>query len=174
MGYQGGRGRQPGGRHLQLAFGHHPQHPERGPDKLAERRSPRLDGGAGVPDRGGHKPLSPDVVKLAFAALLVVLAYPTARGRPPFAETSFKMPTVLVLVAGDGIGTLSGLVGVGGGVLMVPLMVLGLGMRTKAAVSTSLVVALAIGTVGTAGYLTTGFGRLSELLPLIVGSVIGA
>ena len=47
-------------------------------------------------------------------------------------------------------------------------------MRTKAAVSTSLVVALAIGTVGTAGYLTTGFGRLSELLPLIVGSVIGA
>ena len=34
---------------------------------------------------------SPDVVvKLAFAALLIVLAYPTARGRPPFAETSFR------------------------------------------------------------------------------------
>ena len=118
---------------------------------------------------------SPDVViKLTFAALLLVLAYPTARGRPPFAETSFKMPTVLVLVAGVGIGTLSGLVGVGGGVLMVPLMVLGLGMRTKAAVSTSLVVALATGVVGAAGYLTTGFGRLFELLPLIVGSVVGA
>jgi uncharacterized membrane protein YfcA len=84
------------------------------------------------------------------------------------------MPTVLVLVAGVGIGTLSGLVGIGGGVLMVPLMILGLGMRTKTAVSTSLVVALATGIVGAAGYLTTGFGRLSELLPLIVGSMVGA
>ena len=52
------------------------------------------------------------VVKLAFATLLVVLTYPTARGRPPFAKPSFKVPTVLVLVAGVGIGTL---VGVGGG-----------------------------------------------------------
>ena len=55
---------------------------------------------------------SADVVKLAFATLLVVLTYPTARGRPPFAKPSFKVPTVLVLVAGVGIGTL---VGVGGG-----------------------------------------------------------
>ena len=31
------------------------------------------------------------VVKLAFATLLVVLTYPTARGRPPFAKTSFKV-----------------------------------------------------------------------------------
>ncbi len=35
---------------------------------------------------------SADVVaKLAFATLLVVLTYPTARGRPPFAKTSFKV-----------------------------------------------------------------------------------
>jgi len=47
-------------------------------------------------------------------------------------------------------------------------------MRIKVAVSTSLVVALATGIVGAAGYFTTGFDRLSELLPLIVGSVVGA
>jgi uncharacterized membrane protein YfcA len=118
---------------------------------------------------------SPDVVvKLAFAALLIVLAYPMARGRPDFDETSFKIPTALVLVAGAGIGALSGLVGVGGGVLMVPLMVLGLGVRTKVAVSTSLAVVLATGILASAGYLATGFGRLSELPPLIVGSMVGA
>ncbi|MDQ3832596.1 MAG: sulfite exporter TauE/SafE family protein [Actinomycetota bacterium] len=92
---------------------------------------------------------SADVVaKLAFATLLVVLTYPMVRGRPPFAKTSFKVPTVLVLVAGVGIGTLSGLVGIGGGVLMIPLMVLGLGTRTKTAVSTTLIAALATGVVG--------------------------
>jgi uncharacterized protein len=118
---------------------------------------------------------SPDVVvKVAFATLLIVLAYPMVRGRPDFDETSFKIPIVLVLVAGAGIGALSGLVGVGGGVLMVPLMVLGLGMQTKTAVSTSLAVVLATGIVASAGYLTTGFGRLSDLPPLIVGSMIGA
>jgi uncharacterized protein len=57
---------------------------------------------------------------------------------------------------------------------MVPLMVLGLGMRTKTAVSTILIVALATGVVGGAGCVMTGFGRLAELLPLIVGSVVGA
>jgi uncharacterized membrane protein YfcA len=71
------------------------------------------------------------------------------------------VPTVLVLVAGVG-------------VLMLPLMVLGLGIRTKAAVSTSPIVALATGVVGGAGYVMARFGRLAELLPLIVGSVVGA
>ena len=53
-------------------------------------------------------------------------------------------------------------------------MVLGLGMQTKTAVSTSLAVVLATGIVASAGYLTTGFGRFSDLPPLIVGSMIGA
>ncbi len=57
---------------------------------------------------------------------------------------------------------------------MVPLMVLGLGMRTKVAVSTSLVVVLATGIVGAAGYLATGFGRLVDLPVLIVGAMVGA
>ena len=57
---------------------------------------------------------------------------------------------------------------------MVPLMVLGLGMRTKTAVSTTLIIALATGVVGAAGCVMTGFGRLAELLPLIVGSVVEA
>jgi uncharacterized protein len=65
----------------------------------------------------------------------------------------------LVLVAGVFIGTLSGLVGVGGGVLLVPLMVLGLGMETKRVVSTSLAVVLRTAIVGAAGYIATGFQR---------------
>ena len=74
-------------------------------------------------------------------------------------------------------GILSGLVGVSGGVVMVPLMVLGMGIATKRAVSTSLAVILFTGIVGAAGYIATGFRGTEDLLslpPLIVGSMIGA
>ena len=67
--------------------------------------------------------------------------------------------------------------GVGGGVVMVPLMVLGMGLTTKRAVSTSLAVIMFTGIVGAAGYIATGFRDTQQLLslpPLILGSVIGA
>jgi uncharacterized membrane protein YfcA len=118
--------------------------------------------------------VSPDrVVEVTFAVLLLALAYPTARGRSDVPAEN-KIPTALVLVAGVAIGTLSGLVGVGGGVLMVPLMMVGLGLRPKVAIPTSLAVTFFTGIVGAAGYIATGFDRLFSLPPLIVGSILGA
>jgi uncharacterized membrane protein YfcA len=114
------------------------------------------------------------VVQVSFAAILLALAYPTARGRPGFGPGSKKIPIPLVLIAGLFIGTLSGLVGVGGGVVLVPLMMLGMGLETKRAVSTSLAVVMFAGIVGSIGYIATGFSDLLSLPPLIVGSIIGA
>lgn len=114
------------------------------------------------------------VVELVFATLLIALAYPTAKGRGDLDGTRRRLHPALVLVAGVGIGALSGLVGVGGGVLMVPLMVIGLGLRTKVAIATSLAVVLFVGIVGAAGYFATGFDRFAELLPLVVGCIVGA
>ena len=119
--------------------------------------------------------ISPDaVVELAFAALLLALAYPTAKGRSESTGEGKRIPVALVLAAGVGIGALSGLVGVGGGVLMVPLMVLGMGLTTKTAVSTSLAVVLSAGAVGAPGYILVGAVDLTELPPLIVGAIVGA
>lgn len=122
--------------------------------------------------------ISPDViVKVVFAVLLVALAYPTYRGRGNLEGERKKIPIAFVLLAGVFIGALSGLVGVGGGVMMVPLMVLGIGLSTKRAVSTSLAVVMATGVVGAAGYIVTGFRDPHQLLalpPLIAGSMIGA
>ena len=121
--------------------------------------------------------VSPEtVVELAFATLLIALAYPTAKGRGNL-EAGKRIALPLVLLAGIFIGTLSGLVGVGGGVMMVPLMVLGMGLGTKGAVSTSLAVVMATGVIGAAGYIATGFRDPEQLLslpPLIVGSMVGA
>lgn len=122
--------------------------------------------------------VSPEVVvKVAFAALLIALAYPTARGRGEYDPDRNDIPLPLVFLAGIFIGALSGLVGVGGGVMMVPLMVLGMGLTTKGAVSTSLAVVMFTGVIGAAGYVATGFRDPQDLLslpPLIVGSIIGA
>ena len=121
--------------------------------------------------------ISPErVVEVAFALLLLALAYPTARGRREGAldAAGKRISTPLALTAGVGIGAISGLVGVGGGVMLVPLMVLGFGVRTKTAVSTSLAVVLFTALVGATGYILTGFGELLSLPPLIVGAIAGA
>jgi uncharacterized membrane protein YfcA len=53
-------------------------------------------------------------------------------------------------------------------------MVLGFGLRVKTAMATSLAIAIFVGVVGSAGYIATGFDRLSSLPPLIAGAVFGA
>jgi uncharacterized membrane protein YfcA len=85
------------------------------------------------------------------------------------------MPLPLVLLAGVGIGILAGLLGVGGGALLVPLMVLGFGLSTKTASSNSLAIIFSIGIVGSAAYLASGYSYLLKSLPpLIVGALVGA
>jgi uncharacterized membrane protein YfcA len=114
------------------------------------------------------------LVQLAFAAFLVVLAYPMARARPQTGEGSRRIRPALVLLAGVGVGVMAGLVGIGGTVLMIPLMVFGLGLRVKTAMATSLAIAILTGIVGSAGYIVAGFDRLSSLPPLIAGAILGA
>jgi uncharacterized membrane protein YfcA len=53
-------------------------------------------------------------------------------------------------------------------------MVLGLGLSTKQASSTSLAVILFTGIVASIGYIATGFSDLLSLPPRVVGSMIGA
>jgi uncharacterized membrane protein YfcA len=120
---------------------------------------------------------SPETVtQLVFAGFLLVLAYPTARSGSRYRENvgTSRIPLVLTLLGGVGAGALAGLIGIGGAALTVPLMIWGLGLSPKTAISTSLVVTLLIGVVGAAGYVATGFDRLSGLPPLIVGSMLGA
>jgi uncharacterized membrane protein YfcA len=57
---------------------------------------------------------------------------------------------------------------------MVPLMILGLDVRPKSAIATSLIVVLCTGVVAAVGYIATGFHQFSALPPLILGSILGA
>lgn len=113
------------------------------------------------------------LVKVVFASFLFILAYLTFRRGSKDGPKASIHPA-LALLAGVGIGTLAGLIGIGGAAMMVPLMSLGFGVSVRAAISTSLAVTVVLGVVGSAGYILAGFDEVSGLPPLIVGSIVGA
>jgi uncharacterized membrane protein YfcA len=114
------------------------------------------------------------LVQVVFAAFLLFLAYPTARGRSQSSEGARKLHPALVLLGGIGIGILAGLTGIGGAALMIPLMVFGFGLGFKTAIATSLAANFLTGIAGAAGYLATGLVQLGSLPTLIAGAVFGA
>ncbi|NNF38341.1 MAG: sulfite exporter TauE/SafE family protein [Gemmatimonadetes bacterium] len=99
-------------------------------------------------------------VMLAAAGLMLRPRGPSrlARERPPAAPW-------LVGMAAVGVGVLTGLVGVGGGFLIVPALVLLLQVPIKRAVGTSLLIIAFNAAAGFAGYL----GQVTLPVPLLVG-----
>ena len=78
------------------------------------------------------------------------------------------------IAVGLAAGFLSGLFGVGGGILMVPAMVIGLGIAQKLAHGTSLAAVLPIGLSGVIAYALDDKVDWPVLALLAVGSVVGA
>jgi uncharacterized membrane protein YfcA len=87
-----------------------------------------------------------------------------------------KMDWILILiVVGVAAGMLSGLVGVGGGIIIVPALVLLLGFDQKTAQGTSLaMILLPTGIFGVWNYYQKGMVDIKAVLVLAAGFVIGA
>ena len=87
-------------------------------------------------------------------------------------KTTMTLQTILsLLIIGILAGVLSGLVGVGGGVIMVPLMVLFFGMSQHQAQGTSLAV-LAVPVTAVAVYNYYQEGHINVKFALILGSKV--
>ncbi len=71
-------------------------------------------------------------------------------------------------------GVVSGLLGVGGGFLKVPAMVLGMGVPIRAAVSTSSFMIGVTACAGAAVYLVQGLVDPTVAVPVVLGTTIGA
>ncbi|MDD7939602.1 sulfite exporter TauE/SafE family protein [Actinomycetospora lutea] len=109
-------------------------------------------GAAGVPAAvlGGvvHHHLDPDVLLLAFSALMIVAAVRMLRATGeaggvcdlPDGGVAWRRCLPRAVATGLLVGFLTGLLGVGGGFLLVPAMIIALGLRTRVAVATTLVV----------------------------------
>jgi uncharacterized membrane protein YfcA len=71
-------------------------------------------------------------------------------------------------------GLLSGLLGIGGGVVMVPLLVLWAGYRQRDAHAMSLGAIIPISVASVATYGVAGKVRVADAVALAVGSIVGA
>jgi len=78
-----------------------------------------------------------------------------------------------MFLVGMGIGLAKGMLGIGGGVLFVPLLMIVVGVRTHLAVGTSLGIVLCSSIFGTLLYGRTGNVNLSLVMILLVGSAAG-
>jgi uncharacterized protein len=140
--------------------------------------------GAYVGGRMAHL-LPSTLLLLLLAAVMVVTAVAMLRrkeapasstGAPSAALATGQVPVVRVLVQGVAVGSLSGLVGAGGGFLIVPALVL-LGLSTQVSVGTSLVVIslqCGAGLLGHLGHVHIPWDLTGAVLAMAVGgSVIG-
>jgi uncharacterized protein len=88
---------------------------------------------------------------LLFAVVMLAVAVFMLKGRPPPEEHRASRPGVVAAVALS-VGALTGLVGIGGGFLIVPALVLFLDVPMKRAVGTSLLVIFFNAAAGFVGY----------------------
>lgn len=95
-------------------------------------------------------------VQLAtLGVVMVAAAVSMLAGRRDDGEAAARRPLPVLLAAGVGVGMLTGFVGIGGGFLIVPALVLLAGLPMKQAVGTSLVVIAMNSAAGFAGYAGT-------------------
>jgi hypothetical protein len=78
-----------------------------------------------------------------------------------------------LLAAGLVVGVFGGLLGIGGGVLLVPILLLVVGLSVRQAVGTSLGVVLFLSLAGAITYGAQGQASLWIVAPLLIGSALG-
>ncbi|MEI7555891.1 sulfite exporter TauE/SafE family protein [Candidatus Chlorohelix sp.] len=114
---------------------------------------------------------SPQKIDLAKSSnRLLLLRFKTVAGF----EYKYRINLLIALIIGGAVGFLSGMFGVGGGFIMVPLMVVVLGVPLKIAVGTSLLAVLAPAISGSFALWRVGQLQLELLPALLGGGLIGA
>ena len=126
--------------------------------------------------------LPPAALVLAFGAMMLVTAVAMMRKRPASTgavePVGAALPLGRIAVQGAAVGTVTGLVGAGGGFLVVPALVLLGRLPMTAAVGTSLLVIAMNSAAGLAGHLARTPLPWGVALPVtgaaVLGSVLGS
>jgi uncharacterized membrane protein YfcA len=90
----------------------------------------------------------------------------------PRSEHTISAP--LTGYIGLAMGFLSGLLGIGGGVALMPILLYGIGLRVHMAAGTGILLLLATSVLGTVAHARAGHVDLSMAMRLLIGSALGA
>lgn len=114
-------------------------------------------------------------LKMTYDVAPIIFGWKAAAAMQPPALVNGGIETLLImLVAGIFTGILSGLLGVGGGILMIPAMVLILGIPQKLAQGISLAVIIPVSISGTLIHFARGNVDLKVALLIGIGGMVGA
>lgn len=103
------------------------------------------------------KLLPPAVLLIIFALLMITIGIMLFIRRNEVSKATYSAkPLWLVLLSGAGVGLLTGVLGVGGGFLVVPALVMLVGLPIQVAVGTSLVVIAMNSAAGFLGHIGAG------------------
>jgi len=97
-------------------------------------------------------------LKIAYGALVVISGIRMLTERPPTIKQETKDNPWVWVAWAIPIGIITGILGIGGGVLMIPIMVLALKFKMHNAVATSLAVIMFTSIGGVTGYILNGLG----------------
>lgn len=137
-----------------------------------------LFGGAGMATAylaaGFSDRIPPDVIMVAFAALMLVIGLLLIfRGAPKSGVELEHLSLWKIVASGAAVGLLTGILGVGGGFLIVPALVMLVGLPMQQAVGTSLVVIAMNSLAGFMGHLGDGALDVPSLVVFVAAGLAG-
>jgi hypothetical protein len=119
--------------------------------------------------------LSSTLLLILFALLMLVVgAFMLLSKTPHAASDQCECNWVVTVASGAGVGVLTGFLGVGGGFLIVPALVMLVGLPIRQAVGTSLIIIAMNSLAGLLGHLNTGGLDLTLIAIFVVTGFLGA
>jgi uncharacterized membrane protein YfcA len=128
--------------------------------------------------------LPADLLKVAFGLFLLASAIQLVAGKRTASERPLRISAWVTIPTGLGVGVFSALMGVGGGLVAIPMLIHLIGMPVQKVAATSLAVIIFAASAGTITYIAEGWtapglppGSLGYVhalaaLPLMIGSVL--
>lgn len=123
---------------------------------------------------GLSKLFSPALLLVAFALLMLFIGGIMILRRDRDSQTRARRASIpLILAGGAGVGLLTGVLGVGGGFLIVPTLVMLVGLPMNQAIGTSLVIIAANSAAGLLGHLTGNPLDMTLTLTFVSAGLVG-
>lgn len=127
-----------------------------------------------------------EVLRLGFGIFLVFTAANLVAPRPASAAGPLRLGAPVIVITGALVGLLSALLGVGGGLVAIPLLLHAVRLKVEQVAATSLAIVVVAATSGTLTYILAGLGvpglppgsfgyvHVAAALPMLPGAMVAA